>query len=576
MVSNHYLGAVEDFRRARRQAALQEVLSRLTGRPTELLRFDDVQQILGLGARLNRGLQDVPLDAIVGSVGRYADFTRTFLPLSDSLEERWARVKALAVGDTGWPPIELYRLGDAYFVLDGNHRVSVAREMGLDTIPAYVTEIRTAVPLTPDDDPEEIIIKARRADFLRQTNLAESRPGAGLLVTAPGAYRHLEEHIQVHRYYMGLEQEREIGYEEAATSWYDSVYEPVAAAIREYGLLAEFPDRTETDLYLWLAEHRAELEEELGWGVQTGDAAEDLASRASQRSRRVLARVGERLRSAVVPDELEPGPPPGVWRSKRVAGRHDDRLFVDVLVTINGADSGWAALAAAITIAQREQTAVRGLHVVPAGAAEESEEVAHLRDRFYWHVHEVGLAGEFVVEPGIVPRVVCDRGRWNDLIVFPVTYPPGRKPLSYLGSGLRQIVARCSRPMLAVPTTSAMENALLVYTGSAESQEALFIATYLAARWQIGLAAVVTAGAGEPVEETATFVRGYLDEHGVQADVEVRSDLEVDVVLAAAADRGSDLIVAGGYSQQPVVELIAGSLLTGLLRESQQPILIAR
>jgi nucleotide-binding universal stress UspA family protein len=576
VVSSYYLGAVEDFRRARRQAALEEILARLTGRRTELLRFDDVQQMLGTGARLDRGLQDIPLDAIVGSVGRYADFTRTFLPRTDSLEHRWAQVKTLAVGEAGWPPIEVYRVGDVYFVLDGNHRVSVARQMGLETIPAYVTEIRTTVPLSPGDDPDEVIIKARRADFLGRTNLQETRPDAELLVTAPGAYRILEEHIRVHRYYMGLEQQREIGYEEAAAHWYDTVYEPVAAAIREHGLLAEFPDRTETDLYLWLAEHRAELEEELGWEVRPGDAAEDLAARSGRRSRRMLARVGERLRSAVLPGELEPGPPSGIWRTRRVAGRHDDRLFVDIMVTINGAESGWAALTAAITVAQREQTTVRGIHVVADAAGAESEAVAQLRDRFFWQVHEVGLAGDFVVETGSVPRVVCDRGRWNDLVVLPVTYPPGRQPLQYLGSGLRQVIARCSRPMLAIPAVTPMQNALLVYNGSAESEEALFVATYLAARWQIGLAVVIVANADDPVGETVTFVGSYLREHGIEAPIEVKTGAAVETALAAGEDHDCDLIVIGGYSQQPVLELIAGSVLTELLRAAQQPILIAR
>jgi hypothetical protein len=147
----------------------------------------------------------------------------------------------------------VYRLGDVYFVLDGNHRVSVAREMGLKTIPAYVTEIKTRVPLTANDDPDEIIIQVRRAEFMQKAGLPESRPDADLIVTAPGAYRILDEHIQVHRYYMGLDEQRDVSYREAAAHWYDHVYRPVVDLIRERGLLHDFPDRTETDLYLWLA-----------------------------------------------------------------------------------------------------------------------------------------------------------------------------------------------------------------------------------------------------------------------------------------------------------------------------------
>ena len=91
----------------------------------------------------------VPLDSIVGSVGRYEDFTRDFLPRRDSDKERWARVEFLANESTGLPPVELFQIGDAYFVNDGNHRVSVARQSGHTHIEAYVTDVHTRVPLSP-------------------------------------------------------------------------------------------------------------------------------------------------------------------------------------------------------------------------------------------------------------------------------------------------------------------------------------------------------------------------------------------------------------------------------------------
>src|SRR5690554_1406858 len=187
-----FIEAREDFRRARRQAALEELMARLRGRSPRLLSYDEVRRQVGERSRIRRGLQDVPLDAIVGSVGRYEDFTRTFLPRSDSMQERWARVKAVATELEGWQPIEVYKLGDAYFVSDGNHRVSVARQMGLETIPAYVTEIKTRVPLTPDVDLEELVIKSRQADFLKKTALDRSRPDADLTVTDAGGYDALE------------------------------------------------------------------------------------------------------------------------------------------------------------------------------------------------------------------------------------------------------------------------------------------------------------------------------------------------------------------------------------------------
>jgi hypothetical protein len=84
--------AVRDFRNARQRAGLERVLARLTGQPTELLSFEQVRDTLRGTSTLPRGLHEIPLDAIVGSVGRYSDFSRSFLPLADSQSDRWARV----------------------------------------------------------------------------------------------------------------------------------------------------------------------------------------------------------------------------------------------------------------------------------------------------------------------------------------------------------------------------------------------------------------------------------------------------------------------------------------------------
>src|SRR6476646_1616879 len=109
------LAAIHDFRRARGQAKLSTIIGRLIGRPSGLLSFDEVKHKLKGSISGGRRLEDVPLDAIVGSVGRYTDFNRQFLPRNDSDEQRWARVKAAIEGQTGVPPIELYRIGNAYF-----------------------------------------------------------------------------------------------------------------------------------------------------------------------------------------------------------------------------------------------------------------------------------------------------------------------------------------------------------------------------------------------------------------------------------------------------------------------------
>jgi len=575
-----YLGAIEDFNRARRQAALEQILARLTGRPGTLLSYDEVRRIVGERTRVPRGLKEIPLDAIVGSVGRYSDFTRTFLPRSDTMQARWARVKTVATGMEGWPPIEVYQLGDAYFVIDGNHRVSVARQMGMETIPAYVTEVKTRVPLTTDASPEELIIRARHADFLARTGLERTRPEADLLLTQAGAYRSLEEHIAVHRYYMGLEEQRAIPYEEAAAHWYDTVYQPVVHVIRERGLLHDFPDRTETDLYLWLAEHRAQLEESLGWEVPPQQAADDLASQRGGARQRVLARVSERLIDAFTPQELEPGPAPGEWRERRLAGRQEDRLFSEILVAINGRDSGWRAMEQAAVIARREGAVLRGLHVVPKVSEENEPALQAIEDRFAEGLAELQLPGKLVVEEGVVARAVCDRARWNDLVVMPLTYPPGSGLLERLGSGVRTIVQRCPRPLLTVPgEPSPMQRALLAYDGSAKADEALYVTTYVAARWDAAVVVLTVEENGRLQQNAAlpaAAARAYLESHGVEATYEVRSGDLAQNVMETLEKYGCDFILMGGYSRRPVFEIVLGSGLNQVLRTAEAPVLICR
>jgi hypothetical protein len=80
--------AIQDFHYARQKAGIQEVLARLTGRSTQLLSYEDVAEKLKLQVRTERGLQNIPLDSIIGSVGRYTDFTRSFLPRSNDDQDR--------------------------------------------------------------------------------------------------------------------------------------------------------------------------------------------------------------------------------------------------------------------------------------------------------------------------------------------------------------------------------------------------------------------------------------------------------------------------------------------------------
>lgn len=573
-----YHAAVSDFQYARRQADLESIFARLTGHSAELLSYEQVRRQLKAETPVERGLQNIPLDAIVGSVGRYGDFTRTFLPLHDSSRERWARVKAAMTSQAGLPPIEVYQIGQVYFVLDGNHRVSVARELGATHIEARVHEVPVRVPLSPEIQPDDLIIKAEYAAFLQKTQLDQLRPESDLRVTAPGQYERLLEHIEVHRYFMGLEQQRGIPYQEAVAHWYDEVFLPVVEIIRQRGMLRDFPDRTEADLYLWLAEHRAALAESLGWDIRPEAAAADLVKERSSRPGRVISRVGGRLLQAVTPTPLEGGPPPGTWRQESVAARPSDRLFPDILVPLDGSEEAWTALEQAVLLAQREGAQLHGLHVVPEKSPLESEEARQVQARFDQRCQGSGVSGKLVIKHGQVAQQICHASRWVDLVIVRLAHPPSPRPIARLGSGFRVLIRGCPRPVLAVPGQAfPPDRILLAYDASPKAQEALYVAAYAAGSWKSGLVVVVVDQKGLVISEVQDRARGYLDSHGVKAEWVMSGSGPVpEVVLQVAQNEAVDLLAMGGYGHSPLVEVVLGSAVDRVLRESARPTLICR
>lgn len=263
--SYRYLEGVNAFQNARSRAFWQEMIGLLRGKPAELLSFEDIKTRLRLREESYKGLQDVPLDRIVGSVGRYRDFTGEFLPKNSKMQERWSRVYAQANSLEGMPPIELYKVDDVYFVRDGNHRVSVARQMGQKTIQAHVTELPTPIDLEPGMSPEELDAAEAYAQFLQTTRLVHTRPHhQPINLSEPQRYVDLLGHIYMHQRALELEGHGDCSLADAAADWYDNVYRPAVTLIRKYNVLDHFPKRTEGDLYLWLIDHLSEVKAELG------------------------------------------------------------------------------------------------------------------------------------------------------------------------------------------------------------------------------------------------------------------------------------------------------------------------
>jgi nucleotide-binding universal stress UspA family protein len=568
------LQAVQDFHDARRRAIIEQLLARLTGRSAELLAYDDVRTKLKATETAPRVLKEIPLDAIVGSVGRYTDFTRGFLPLSEDDETRWVRVRVKMEELSGLPPIDVYQIGETFFVRDGNHRVSVARELGATHIEAYVTEVETKVALKPDVHPDELIVKAEYADFLEQTRLDQLRPEADLSMSLPGRYRTLLEHIDVYHYYLGLHGQREVPYEEAVTGWYDEVYTPIAQVIRNRATLRDFPGRTEADLYHWISKHRAALQESLEWAVEPEDAAADLAYKASPKGQRVARRLANRVLDVLVPDPLEPGPPVGNWRREHLVNGRQDRLFTDLLVPVSGQEVGWRALNQAVEVARREGGRLFGLYVVPSQDDIEGEAAEAVKAEFARRCDAAGIPGEPVVTAGRVARIICDRAWWSDLIVVSVAHPPGPKPSARLQSGFHTMIRRCNTPLLAVPgDVSSLGRALLAYDGSAKAREALFVATYLAGQWHIPLVVVAN---GQEAARSLEDARSYLQLRNVEVVFVAERGPVAETIVGTAQEYRCDLIIVGGYGRRPVAEVILGSTVDALLRTSRWPVLICR
>jgi hypothetical protein len=262
MTDNYSSQAQADFNRARWKSFVHDVLAALKGEKNTLLSYDDVKEKLRIGGPIYRGMRTIPVAQIVGSLNRYHEFDRAFLPKNDSFANRWQSVDRAFYQEISLPPIVLYKVGEVYFVVDGHHRVSVAREQGQAFIDADVRECSTKINITPDLKLEDLEILQEKVLFLESTGLDRIRPDAYIKLNIPDGFSRMLEHIAVHRYFMGIDKKRDISEEEAVAHWYDKVYLPIVKVIRESDIMQEFPHKTEGDLYLWVLDHQSYLHEQ--------------------------------------------------------------------------------------------------------------------------------------------------------------------------------------------------------------------------------------------------------------------------------------------------------------------------
>lgn len=583
--TSRYQQSIHDFRLARQRAAMESVVSRLTGKSTQLLSYDDVVRKLKIVSQAERGIEDIPVEAIVGSVGRYTDFSRSFLPIQESDADRWARVASVP-DFYQLPPIEVFRIGDVYFVLDGNHRVSIARQRGISFIPAEVIEIKTRAPIPPDISPDKLILQAEYVDFLENTNLDRLRPEADLRVSVPGQYRKLESHMEVHHFYVEMAEGIELSDAEAVRRWYDEAYLPIVKTVREQGLLRDFPNRTEADLYLWISEHQAHLRNDLGWQVRPEVATADLIDRYEREAENKVARLGKKLGRSiiniVVPEGSITAPRSQSWSQSKVAARYSDRLFADLLVLLVNQQDSQPILDQALMFAARDKSQIHGLafesdrspqnsptNSLPDRSADGAPE---LKAWFEGQCQKAGLEGHLAMQAGDPVRMICARAVLADLIICDrFQFGPDLEPDSQLLALIRQ----SPRPiLLPADKPVSLDHVLLAYDGGAKSKEALFVAAYMAERWGLSLTVAQAPGEGAASDAALNHARSYLEMHEVEAAYVVCDEDPISLVIDTARENEAHLIIAGGHSRQRFGRIGPGDIVNRLVTEWPGALLI--
>ena len=222
-----------------------------------LLELDDVERRLRPFARHYVGVRPIPLANVVGTDGKVGAFTRRFEPRHSFSRDRLRGLEN-AFPDGGFPPIVAVKLGETYFVIDGHHRVSLARRHGGETIDADITEFVARVPLPAGADMVEVVLRELERVFLEESGIAEARRGVRLSASRPAVYLELLENLQVHGYHLMLERKRVLERSEIAADWYDRVYAPVIAAVDRSRLGKEYRDAPDADLFLLLHRRRRE------------------------------------------------------------------------------------------------------------------------------------------------------------------------------------------------------------------------------------------------------------------------------------------------------------------------------
>ncbi|HSG80293.1 MAG TPA: hypothetical protein VLD62_11980 [Acidimicrobiia bacterium] len=297
-----HLPPISSFPKAHRKEVYRRLTRSVTGGDDGLIPFEEVRERLRLWQQSYKGVRTIRVDNIVGSAARSSDFTDDWLPKRPHMRRRWeALEKRWPEGD--FPPIQAYEVNGAYYVIDGHHRVAIAKSRGIEFLDAEITEIHTGLDITPEMDFGKLLHLQQEQAFMDHSGLGRVRPDARILVSRAVGYRRMLEHVRVHGYHLMQARQRVLPPEVIAADWYERTYLPTIETARREGLVDAMKDSTEGDVFLWIHQRRRRLlvEDETVSYEDTvlGAAEEKKAKSLPGRTRKVFETVENAVEDVV-------------------------------------------------------------------------------------------------------------------------------------------------------------------------------------------------------------------------------------------------------------------------------------
>ena len=205
---------------------------------------------------IDQGIIHVDLAQIIGSVGKYHDFDTQFRPKKHVAGKRFADIKRAMREGGDLPPVKLYQIRNEFYVLDGNHRVAAAKELGKQRIKAKVVELESGAA-TMDN-----LIYLEKKKFFKKTGLPSE-----IHLSEVGKYKYLEKQIQKHQVFLAGQSGQDWDFPRAARDWYNTIFLPLAKLIESGELLRHFPHRTPGDLYTYISFHHWDRSAKRRYGI---------------------------------------------------------------------------------------------------------------------------------------------------------------------------------------------------------------------------------------------------------------------------------------------------------------------